>query len=180
MMIVKITLAHSNILLFTYKKNHVLGCSDLMRDATWPSAGAAWGPQNLLLSHKLSSNICNGNLLLFIMTDATGVVYLDIIFSLAVFINKCLQVLWCGENYISHDKQEVLRGIALPHNATQIPTAWLFFSKYGDTTSFRKSLFSSHLLPAIDMQNCKRNIFKMMIHQFWTVESNVCNLYKIY
>lgn len=93
MMIVKITLAHSNILLFTYKKNHVLGCSDLMRDATWPSAGAAWGPQNLLLSHKLSSNICNGNLLLFIMTDATGVVYLDIIFSLAVFINKCLQVL---------------------------------------------------------------------------------------
>lgn len=92
-MIVKITLAHSNILLFTCKKNHVLGCNDLMRDATGPSAGAGWSPQNRLLSHKLSSNIYNENLLLFIMTDATGVEYLDIIFSLGVFINKCLQVL---------------------------------------------------------------------------------------
>lgn len=82
MTIVKITLAHSNILLFTYKKNYVLGCNDLMRDATRPSAGAAWGPQNLLLSHKLSSNTCNENLLLFIMTDTTGAVYLDIMFFL--------------------------------------------------------------------------------------------------
>lgn len=69
------------------------GCNDLMRDVTLPSARAGWDPQNLLLSHKLSSNIYNENLLLFIMRDATGVVYLDIIFSLGVFINKCLQVL---------------------------------------------------------------------------------------
>lgn len=92
-MIVKITLAHSNFLLFTYEKNHVLGCDDLMRDSTWPSTKAGWDPQTLLLSHKLSSNIYNENLLLFIMTNATGVVYFDVILSLGAFINKCLQVL---------------------------------------------------------------------------------------
>lgn len=92
-MIVKITLAHSNFLLFTYEKNHMLGCDDLMRDSTWPSTKAGWDPQTLLLSHKLSSNIYNENLLLFIMTNVTGVVYFDVILSLGAFINKCLQVL---------------------------------------------------------------------------------------
>lgn len=72
MLIVKITFAHSNILIFTHEKNHVLESDDVMRDATWTSAGGGWGPQNLLLSHKQSPDIYNENLLLFIMTDATG------------------------------------------------------------------------------------------------------------
>lgn len=112
------------IYVFTGEKIKDAGAAMAPWDAVWISVGRGLGLRSCL-SHTNGPWYHHENCP-FTAADATGGLYIWIllILSLGVFINRCLQVVgWRGAN------RKHYKVLCCPCNAMHIPTAWLFFLK---------------------------------------------------